>query len=147
MADIYPPGSTFKLVTGLAALQEGVTSPTRRWPTYGCYQIPGAPPGDCLSDWNRRGFGNLNMVEAFAISSDTFFYQMAVHLGVDRLAKWAYELGFGSPTGIDLPNEASRGHRLDRVGAQPGPDRGLHRRAGPGRHRSERDRGDAACSC
>jgi penicillin-binding protein 2 len=106
VADIYPPGSTFKLVTGLAALQEGVTSPTRRWPTYGCYQIPGAPPGDCLNDWNRRGFGNLNMVEAFAISSDTFFYQMAVHLGVDRLAKWAYELGFGSPTGIDLPNEA-----------------------------------------
>ncbi len=47
------------------------------------------------------------MVEAFAISSDTFFYQMAVHLGVDRLAKWAHELGFGSPTGIDLPNEAS----------------------------------------
>ncbi len=107
VADIYPPGSTFKLVTGLAALQEGVTSPTRRWPTYGCYQIPGAPPGDCLNDWNRRGFGNLNMVEAFAISSDTFFYQMAVHLGVDRLAKWAYELGFGSPTGIDLPNEAA----------------------------------------
>jgi penicillin-binding protein 2 len=107
VADIYPPGSTFKLVTGLAALQEGVTSPTRRWPTYGCYQIPGAPQGDCLNDWNRRGFGNLNIVEAFAISSDTFFYQMAVHLGVDRLAKWAYELGFGSPTGIDLPNEAA----------------------------------------
>ena len=53
------------------------------------------------------GLGNLNMVEAFAISSDTFFYQMAVNLGVDRLAKWAHELGFGSPTGIDLPNEAS----------------------------------------
>jgi penicillin-binding protein 2 len=107
IADIYPPGSTFKLVTGLAALEEGVTSPTKRWPTYGCYQIPGAPTGDCLSDWNRQGFGNLNMVEAFAISSDTFFYQMAVHLGVDRLAKWAYELGFGAPTGIDLPSEAS----------------------------------------
>jgi penicillin-binding protein 2 len=107
IADIYPPGSTFKLVTGLAALEEGVTSPTKRWPTYGCYQIPGAPPGDCLNDWNRQGFGNLNMVEAFAISSDTFFYQMAVHLGVDRLAKWAHELGFGAPTGIDLPGEAS----------------------------------------
>jgi penicillin-binding protein 2 len=107
IADIYPPGSTFKLVTGLAALQEGVTSATKRWQTYGCYQIPGAPAGDCLSDWNRQGFGALNMVEAFAISSDTFFYQMAVHLGVDRLAKWAYELGFGAPTGIDLPGEAS----------------------------------------
>ena len=107
ISDIYPPGSTFKLVTGLAALQEGVTTPARRWQTYGCYQIPGAPAGDCLYDWNRRGFGRLNIVEAFAISSDTFFYQMAVHLGVDRLATWAYELGFGSPSGIDLPNEAS----------------------------------------
>lgn len=107
ISDIYPPGSTFKLVTGLAALQEGVTTSGRRWPTYGCYQIPGAPAGDCLYDWNRRGFGQLNMVEAFAVSSDTFFYQMAVQLGVDRLAKWAYELGFGSPTGIDLPSEAS----------------------------------------
>jgi penicillin-binding protein 2 len=107
IADIYPPGSTFKLVTGLAALQEGVTTPTRRWQTYGCYQIPGAPVGDCLSDWNRRGFGPLNMVEAFARSSDTFFYQMAVHLGVDRLARWAHELGFGAPTGIELPGEAA----------------------------------------
>ncbi|MGH2462724.1 MAG: penicillin-binding protein 2 [Candidatus Limnocylindria bacterium] len=107
ISDIYPPGSTFKLVTGLAALQEGVTSAGRRWQTYGCYQIPGAPAGECLYDWNRRGFGRLNMVEAFAVSSDTFFYQMAVQLGVDRLAKWAYELGFGSPTGIDLPNEAA----------------------------------------
>ena len=107
ISDIYPPGSTFKLVTGLAALQEGVTTSARPWPTYGCYQIPGAPAGDCLYDWNRRGFGRLNLVEAFAVSSDTFFYQMAVQLGVDRLAKWAYELGFGSPTGIDLPSEAS----------------------------------------
>jgi len=107
IADIYPPGSTFKLVTGLAALEEGVTTPRRRWQTYGCYQIPGAPAGDCLSDWNRRGFGPLNMVGAFARSSDTFFYQMAVHLGVDRLAQWAYELGFGAPTGIDLPSEAA----------------------------------------
>jgi penicillin-binding protein 2 len=107
VADIYPPGSTFKLVTGLAALQEGVTTPTRRWQTYACYQIPGAPAGDCLQDWNRRGFGPLNITEAFARSSDTFFYQMAVHLGVDRLAAWAYQLGFGAPSGIDLPNEAA----------------------------------------
>jgi penicillin-binding protein 2 len=107
IADIYPPGSTFKLVTGLAALEEGVTTPTRRWQTYGCYQIPGAPVGDCLQDWNRRGFGPLNITEAFARSSDTFFYQMAVHLGVDRLATWAYELGFGEQTEIELPNEAA----------------------------------------
>jgi penicillin-binding protein 2 len=107
IADIFPPGSTFKLVTGLAALQEGVTSAARRWPTYGCYQIPGAPAGQCLFDWNRLGFGPLNMIEAFAKSSDTFFYQMAIALGVDRLGHWANQLGFGERSGIDLPGEAS----------------------------------------
>jgi len=107
IADIYPPGSTFKLVTGTAALQEGVTTPTRLWPTYGCYHIPGAPAGQCLFDWNHLGFGPLNVQQAFFRSSDTFFYQMAIHLGIDRLAKWAYDYGFGKPTGIKLPGEAS----------------------------------------
>jgi len=105
--DIYPPGSTFKLVTGTAALQEGVTTPTRTWPTYGCYQIPNAPAGQCLFDWNHAGFGPLNVQQAYAKSSDTFFYQMAIKLGIDRLAKWAHDYGFGAPTGVDLPGEAS----------------------------------------
>jgi penicillin-binding protein 2 len=105
ISDIYPPGSTFKLVTGIAALEEGVTTPTRQWPTYGCYQIPGAPKGECLFDWNRQGFGPLAMVDAFAKSSDTFFYQMAIHTGIDPLAEWAYELGFGARSGIRLPGE------------------------------------------
>ena len=107
ISDIYPPGSTFKLVTGIAALEEGVTTPARRWQTYGCYQIPGAPEGECLFDWNRQGFGELDMVDAFAVSSDTFFYQMAVHTGIDPLARWANELGFGEHSGIRLPSEAA----------------------------------------
>ncbi|HEY8179258.1 MAG TPA: penicillin-binding protein 2, partial [Candidatus Limnocylindria bacterium] len=107
IADIYPPGSTFKLVTGLAALQEGVTTAGRSWPTYGCYQIPDAPKGQCLFDWNHAGFGPLNMTQAYAVSSDTFFYQMAVGLGVDRLGKWANRLGFGDKSGIQLPGEAA----------------------------------------
>jgi len=107
IADIYPPGSTFKLVTGLAALEEGVTTLTKLWPTYGCYQIPNAPAGQCLFDWNHRGFGPLSIVNAYAKSSDTFFYQMAVGLGVERLGKWAQELGFGQKSGIRLPTEAA----------------------------------------
>ena len=106
IADIYPPGSTYKLVTAIAAMEEGVTTPTRKWPTYGCYQIPGAPKGECLYDWNRQGFGPLAMVDAFAKSSDTFFYQMAVETGIDPLAEWAHELGFGERSGIRLPGEA-----------------------------------------
>jgi penicillin-binding protein 2 len=107
ISDIYPPGSTFKLVTGLAALEEGVTTVSQRWPTYGCYQIPDAPAGQCLFDWNHRGFGPLSIVDAYAKSSDTFFYQMAVGLGVDRLGGWAEELGFGAKSGIRLPTEAA----------------------------------------
>jgi penicillin-binding protein 2 len=107
IADIYPPGSTFKVVTGLAALEEGVTTPGRQWPTYGCFQIPGAPRGQCLYDWNRQGFGPLNMVDAFAKSSDTFFYQMAIALGIDAFGHWAEELGFGQQSGIALPGEAA----------------------------------------
>ncbi len=105
IADIYPPGSTYKLVTGIAALEEGVTTPSRTWPTYGCYQIPGAPAGECLYDWNRQGFGPLDMVDAFAKSSDTFFYQMAIKTGIDPLAEWAHRLGFGARSGIRLPGE------------------------------------------
>jgi penicillin-binding protein 2 len=107
ISDVYPPGSTFKLVTGLAALQEGVTTPTRRWPTYGCYQIPDAPKGQCLFDWNHAGFGPLDITQAYAISSDTFFYQMAVKLGVDRLGLWADRMGFGKKSGVRLPDEAA----------------------------------------
>ncbi len=105
ISDIYPPGSTYKLVTGIAALEEGVTTAGREWPTYGCYQIPGAPDGECLFDWNRQGFGPLAMVDAFAKSSDTFFYQMAIQTGIDPLAAWARELGYGELSGIRLPGE------------------------------------------
>ena len=105
ISDIYPPGSTYKLVTGIAAMEEGVTTAGRVWPTFGCYQIPGAPAGECLYDWNRQGFGPLAMVDAFAVSSDTFFYQMAVETGIDPMAEWAHELGFGELSGIDLPGE------------------------------------------
>ena len=105
ISDIYPPGSTYKLVTSIAALEEGITTAERQWPTYGCFQIPGAPEGQCLFDWNRQGFGPLDLVDAFAKSSDTFYYQLAIETGIDRLAAWANELGFGQLTGIRLPGE------------------------------------------
>lgn len=107
ISDIYPPGSTYKLVTGIAAMEEGVTTPSRLWQTYGCFQIPGAPEGECLYDWNRQGFGRIDMVDAFAVSSDTFFYQMAIETGIDPLAAWANDLGFGQRSGIRLPNESA----------------------------------------
>lgn len=107
ISDIYPPGSTYKLVTGIAALEEGVTTPSQLWQTFGCFQIPGAPEGECLYDWNRSGFGRLDMIDAFAVSSDTFFYQMAIETGIDPMAAWAKDLGFGERSGIRLPGESA----------------------------------------
>jgi penicillin-binding protein 2 len=99
----YPPGSTYKLVTGTGVLAEKEITPstlvmTRPFLTLG---------GTRFYDWNHRGFGPCNIFCGFGHSSDTFFFQMAGKLGADRLAKYAHQYGFGKPTGIDLPNEVS----------------------------------------
>jgi penicillin-binding protein 2 len=103
IGDIQPPGSTYKLVTGTAALAEKVISPTSTVTSKPYVQL-GATK---FWEWNRRGWGPLNIVEGFGHSSDTFFYQLANRLGIERLAYWARQFGFGRPTGVDLPNEAA----------------------------------------
>ncbi len=98
----FPPGSTYKLVTGLGVLQDKKLGPTELVQTKPYIQI--GP--DRFWDWNHAGFGRIAIRRGFAMSSDTFFYQMAQRLGIDRLAYWARQLGFGAVTGIDLPGEA-----------------------------------------
>jgi penicillin-binding protein 2 len=99
----FPPGSTYKLVTGLGVLSDRKLGPTERVQTKAFIQI-GA---DRFWDWNRAGFGRLDIKMGFAHSSDTFFYQMAQRLGIQRLAFRAHQLGFGAKSGIDLPGEVS----------------------------------------
>jgi penicillin-binding protein 2 len=99
----YPPGSTYKLVTGSGALQDGKILPTTNIKTEPFIEI-----GEWKYwDWNKEGFGLLNIYGGFAHSSDTFFFRLAGMLGIDRLAYWAHQWGFGKPTGIDLPGEVS----------------------------------------
>ena len=99
----YPPGSTYKLVTGTGGLADGKITPTTR-----LIARPYLTLGSTrFYDWNRRGFGACNIRCGFAHSSDTFFFQVAGKLGIDRLAYWAHQFGFGQPTGIDLPGEAA----------------------------------------
>ena len=102
ISEQYPPGSTYKLVTASGALMDGLLTPTQQLETAAYLEI--GPYR--YYDWNRRGFGPLNVTQAYAISSDTFFYQAAGMLGIDRLAYWADQWGFGKRTGIDLPAEA-----------------------------------------
>ncbi len=98
----FPPGSTYKLVTGVGALTDRKLGPDELVQTRAYLQL--GP--DKFWDWNRAGFGLLDIKGGFARSSDTFFYQVAARLGIDRLAYWARQFGFGAPTGIDLPGEA-----------------------------------------
>ncbi len=99
----YPPGSTYKLVTGTGALTDHKITPQTRVRTRP-YLLLGQTK---FWEWNHRGWGPIPIKLGFAHSSDTFFFQLAGMLGIDRLAHWAKEFGFGAPTGIDLPGEVS----------------------------------------
>jgi penicillin-binding protein 2 len=102
ISEQYPPGSTYKLVTGAAALAEGIINDRTTLDTFPYMEL--GP--NRYYDWNRRGFGPLDIYGGFAHSSDTFFYQLAGRLGIDRLSDYAHDFGFGARTGIDLPAEA-----------------------------------------
>ena len=97
----YPPGSTYKLVAGTGVLADGKITPKTKVATKG-YLTLGSTR---FYDWNHRGFGACDIYCGFGHSSDTFFFQMAGKLGIDRLGYWAKQYGFGQLTGIDLPNE------------------------------------------
>jgi penicillin-binding protein 2 len=99
----YPPGSTYKLVAGTGALADKKITATTKIATKGFLNI-GATK---YYDWNHRGFGPCDIYCGFGHSSDTFFFTVGGMLGIDRLGYWANQYGFGQPTGIDLPGEAS----------------------------------------
>jgi len=109
IGDRYPAGSTFKMVTGLSALSEGTaTRSTVVNVTARSFTVSGTP----FFDWTVHG--SLDFVNGFAHSSDIYFYTLAggspmapnvKGVGPDAIAKYARMLGFGAPSGIDLPNE------------------------------------------
>ncbi len=99
----YPPGSTYKLVTGTGGLADRKITATTQIETK-AYLTLGATR---FYDWNRQGFGPCDIYCGFGQSSDTYFFQVAAKLGIDRLGYWANQFGFGKPTGIDLPGEVS----------------------------------------
>ncbi len=103
IVDHVPPGSTYKLVTGAGGLQDDVLTDRTILQTRAYLSIGSTR----YWDWNRQGFGPLNIYDGFGRSSDTFFFQIAGKLGIDRLAHWGSQLGFGQRTGIDLPGEVS----------------------------------------
>jgi penicillin-binding protein 2 len=98
----YPPGSTYKIITALAGLSEGVIDEDTEFFCPGYYRF-GNRVYRC---WKRGGHGKVDIVKAIAESCDVYFYQVGELLGVDRLAWYAKAAGLGAPTGIELDNEA-----------------------------------------
>ena len=89
---LYPPGSTFKPVVALAALKYGVIKKTDKIFCNGFYTL-GDRDFHC---WNKAGHGNVNITDAMAESCDVYFYEIALKLGIERIAETANLLGFGS---------------------------------------------------
>ncbi len=102
---IYPPASTVKPFIAVAALEEGVitTKTTRNDPGY--WKIPNSKTKP-FRDWLRWGHGKVDIVKAIEESVDTFYYQIAYDLGIDRLSQWMMMFGFGDYTGIDIHEES-----------------------------------------
>jgi penicillin-binding protein 2 len=98
----YPPGSTYKIVTALAGLEEGVINEQTTFNCPGYYRF-GARIYRC---WKKGGHGKVSIIKALEESCDVFFYQVGQRLGVDRLAWYAKGFGLGSPTGVTLDHEA-----------------------------------------
>jgi penicillin-binding protein 2 len=96
------PGSTFKIIMSVAGWQEGIAQ-TLHVNCAGSAEFYGRRFG-C---WVKGGHGPVDLEKAIYQSCDVFFYTLAEKLGIDRIAKYATELGLGQKTGIDLPNEVS----------------------------------------
>ncbi|TXM09052.1 penicillin-binding protein 2 [Vibrio parahaemolyticus] len=102
---IYPPASTIKPFMAVAALQEGIITPntTRNDPGY--WRIPNSDTRP-FRDWLRWGHGRVDVIKSIEESVDTFYYQIAYDLGIDRISNWMMMFGFGDYTGIDIYEES-----------------------------------------
>ena len=99
----YPPGSTYKMITAMAGLQEGVVDAETTFFCPGHYRF-GNRVYRC---WKKGGHGTVDIIKALEESCDVYFYQVGQMLGVDRLAWYAKAGGLGAPTGVHLDHESS----------------------------------------
>jgi penicillin-binding protein 2 len=100
---VYPPGSTVKPFLALGGLAMGIRRPSDTVLSTGEFCIPGQ--SRCYRDDVRGGNGVVNMVRAIEKSTNTYFYRLALDMGIDRLSQWMGGLGFGKKTGVDLIGE------------------------------------------
>ena len=101
----YEPGSTIKPFIAIMGLRLGLRTPEETVLSTGQYRLPGQSP--VWRDWKRDGHGHVNLREALAQSVNTYFYDLAVDTGIDRIEPEMRAFGFGAPTGLDLTGEPS----------------------------------------
>ena len=99
-AGLYNPGSTYKMVVALAALEAGI-DPAQEVYCPGHYKLGNAR----FHCWKRYGHGKMDMHAAIKESCDVYFYDVSRKVGVDKIAEMSHRLGLGDETGLDLPGE------------------------------------------
>ncbi len=103
IAGQFAPGSTFKMLVALAALEAGTITPEQRVFCPG-FMVLGNNRFHC---WKKHGHGSVDLVDSLKHSCDVYYYEIARRTGVDRIAEMAKRFGLGVETGIDLPGERS----------------------------------------
>ncbi|WP_445427851.1 penicillin-binding protein 2 [Alishewanella sp. HL-SH05] len=102
---VYPPASTIKPHLALLGLETNtISANTRIWDP-GFFQLPGVEHR--YRDWKRWGHGWVDVYTAIVESCDTFFYDMGVKLGIDRVSDYMQKMGFGEKSGIDIHEESN----------------------------------------
>ncbi|MCD6320062.1 MAG: penicillin-binding protein 2 [Candidatus Desulfofervidaceae bacterium] len=97
-AGLYPPGSIFKVVTALAGLQTKVITPRDLIYCNGTFPLG----NHIFRCWKKGGHGWVDIKKALIQSCDVFFYQLGIDLGIEKIASYASQCGFGHPTGIGI---------------------------------------------
>ena len=100
---VYPPGSTFKPFVALAGLEAGKREPPYSIHDPGFFTLPGS--SHRYRDWKPSGHGSVDMQKAITISCDTFFYGLAMELGIENLAAFVRHFGFGRKSDFDIKGE------------------------------------------
>ncbi|MFX4261604.1 penicillin-binding protein 2 [Pelotomaculum propionicicum] len=111
----YAPGSTFKMIVAMAALESGKVKAEDAIMDPGYFFL-----GTTFNDWKAGGHGRVDLLKAIKVSCDTYFYQLGLRIGIDDIAGMARQFGLGQKTGIELPGEEE--------GVIPNPDSKVEQR-------------------
>jgi penicillin-binding protein 2 len=98
---LYPPGSIYKMIAAIAALDENVISPDRKYHCSGSYRL-GRRVFKC---WKEAGHGSMDMVSAIENSCNVYFYNIIQEVGLERWVRYSQKFQVGTLTGIDIPEE------------------------------------------